>query len=354
MADLSEPPARFVAINIRKHDVLVGAVDADQRVVLASCHVALAGLEDWLLDRLQPSDAVAIVSLANAWQIHDTLAPAVASVTIAHPQLVNLLPNLHTSNDPSDVLTLARLHAAGLIPALWVPPQAVRDLRALAAYRRRLILQHAESGKLLRNILRRYRLSPPGAHRLGADRPDWWAAQALPPHERAAARDALAALNRATNLLADVEERLQRHGEQEPWRTMIEQMLAKVGMRRIYAIVLLAAIGDIARFPSANQLVGYAGLAGARHAGQSDEESLDAKDGRREIRATMLDVAESAIHADRHWREVFTSLEQRIGPQRASTAIARKLLVVLWKALATPAIGAAPVVAGEQISRRAA
>jgi len=245
MADSPVRPARFVAINLRKRDALVGAVYADRRVALAPCHVALADLEPWLLERLLPSDAVAIVSLANAWQIHDTLAPVVASVTIAHPQLDKLLPNLHTSNDPSDQLKLARLHAAGLIPALWVPPQAVRDLRALAAYRRRLILQHAEAGKLLRNILRRYRLSPPGAQRLGADRPDWWAAQALPPRERAEARDALAALNRATNLLADVEERLQRHGEQEPWRAMIDQMLAKVGMRRVYAIVLLAAIGDI-------------------------------------------------------------------------------------------------------------
>lgn len=354
MADSPAPPARFVAINIRKHDALVGAVDADQQVALTPCHVALAGLETWLLQRLQPSDAVVIVSLANAWQIHDTLAALVASVSIAHPRLDNLLPNLHTSNDPSGVLKLARLHAAGLIPALWAPPQAVRDLRALAAHRRRLILQHAEASKLLHNILRRYRLIPPGAHRLGADRPDWWAAQALPPRERGDARDGVVALNRATNLLADVEERLERQCMQEPWRALVDQMLAKVGMRRVYAIVLLAAIGDIARFPSANQLVGYAGLAGERHAGHSNDEGLDVAEGRREIRATMLDVAEAAIHADRHWHAMFASLEQRIGPQRASVAIARKLLVVLWKALATPASGAAPAMVSKQMRRRAA
>src|SRR5262249_30337670 len=163
---------------------LVGAVGADQQVVLAPSSVELGALESWLLQRLQPADAVVIASLANAWQIHDTLAPLVASVIIAHPRLDNLLPGLHTSSDASNVLTSARREAAGLVPALWVPPQAVRDLRTLTAYRRRLILQHAEAASFLRNILRRYRLTPPGANRLGADRPGWWAAQALPAQER--------------------------------------------------------------------------------------------------------------------------------------------------------------------------
>jgi hypothetical protein len=80
MADSPRSPSRFVAIDIRRHNVLIGAVDADRQVVLAPCHVALAGLDAWLLQRLQLADAVVIVSLANAWQIHDTLAPpAVAS-----------------------------------------------------------------------------------------------------------------------------------------------------------------------------------------------------------------------------------------------------------------------------------
>jgi transposase len=353
MADSPAPASRFVAIDIRRHDAWIGAVDADRQVVLAPCNLALAGLESWLLQQVQPADAVVIISRANAWHIHDTLAPLVASVIIAHPQIDNLLPNLHASPDMGDLLKLARLHAAGLIPALWVPPQAVRDLRALTAHRRRLIVQHAEAGEFLHNILRRYRLVPPGANRLGSDRPDWWAAQALTPHERVRARDSLAALNRATNLLADVEERLQRHSMQEPWRATIDHMLARVGMRRIYAIVLLAAIGDIARFPSASQLVGYAGLAGDQHAAHSSEAALDVKEGRREIRTTMLDVAEAAVRTDPHWREVFAALERRIGAQRAVVAIARKLLVVLWKALASSAL-AAPAAESEQTVRKAA
>jgi transposase len=341
MADPPILPTRFVAVALRKHDAVVGAVAADQQVTLPPCVVELAELEVWLRQQLRPSDTVVLAARANLWQLHDTLAPMVGAVTIAHPQLANLLPNIFTSSDPREVLKLARLLAGGLVPAIWVPPPEVRDLRALSAYRRRLILQHSEASNQLQTVLRRHGLVPPGGHRLGADRPGWWAAQTLAPNERGAVRDSLAALNRAANLLAELEERLQQHSAEAYWQARVGQLMNLAGMRRALAIVLLATIGNIERFPTANQLASYAGLAGDQRAdSRAAEEIADTKEGRREIRATMLDVAEGAIRIDPHWGEVFERLQQRIGSQRAIVAVARKLLVVVWRMLTAPAIEA--------------
>ena len=327
-------PSRFVAIDIRKHHALIGAVDANGRVVLPACPVALAALEPWLRQQLGPGDAVVIESPANSWQLRDLLAPLVGSVVVAHPQLVNLMPGLHTSADPRDTIKLARLHAAGLVPALWAPGEAARKLRALAAYRCRLIAQHAEASRRLGQILQRRNLRPPGANRLGSDRPDWWAALALAPHERASARDDLAAVNRAAALLAELDERLKRKSLEQPWQASVDLMIEISGTSRVGAITLLAAIGDISRFPSASQLVGYSGLIGDhRRAGQSKNDRAGVKEGRREIRTTMLEVAETAVRVDADWREVFEGLYQRIGQQRAMVAVARKLLVLLWHGL---------------------
>src|SRR5581483_10382126 len=138
--------------------------------------------------------------------------------------------------------------------------------------------------------------------------------------------------------LAELEERLQQHSTEAYWQARVDQLMNLAGLRRTLAIVLLAAIGNIERFPSANQLASYAGLAGDQRAdGRAPDEVGDTKEGRREIRATMLDVAEGAIRTDPHWHEVFERLRQRIGPQRAMVAVARKLLVVVWRMLATPA-----------------
>jgi transposase len=353
MADSIAPP-RYFAIVLRKHGALVGAVDSEQRVRFEPCQVGHAELGGWLRERLGPSDAVVIASRANAWQLYDTLAPLAAAVTIAHPQLAKLLPQIFTTDDPRDTIALARMHAAHLVPALWVPPPAVRDLRALTSYRRRLILQHAEASGMLRNILAQHHLTPPSSRPLGADRPDWWAAQDLTPRERIYARDSLAALNRATSLLAELDERMLSIGAEHPWAASVERLLELPGMRPINAIVLLGAIGEIGRFPTPSQLVGYSGLAGdPRHGEQAGPDQSEAKEGRREIRAAMIDVAELAVRADPHWGEVFADLERRVGSQRAIVAIARKLLVALWRKLSAAAPSLAEASVGEARQRAA-
>jgi transposase len=329
----SSLPSRFVAVGIRKQSAMVGAVDADRRVALKPQPIALGEIERWLRQNLEPTDAVVIDSPTNAWRLHDQIAPLVASVTIAHPKLAGLLLTSAEQASPRDTLNLARMHAAGLVPALWVPPAHARGLRALAAHRRRLLDQRAEARGALHDILRRYRLQPPGRDRLGADRLDWWEAAGLAHDDLGRARASFVSLNHVEPLLADVEARLARLGADAPWRGERAQLMRVPGMTALSAAVLLASIGQIERFPTAAQLVGYAGLAGPNADGAGDEHGQGGKDGRREIRSTMLEVAWGAVRGDAEWRATFEELEARIGRSRAIVATARKLLIVVWQAL---------------------
>src|SRR5689334_5463750 len=86
MASPPALPARFVALDIRKQAVMVGAVDAGQHVVLTPRLVAPGALDRWIRLHLRSSDAVVIDSPTNAWELHDQVAPLVASVIIAHPR----------------------------------------------------------------------------------------------------------------------------------------------------------------------------------------------------------------------------------------------------------------------------
>lgn len=327
MASSPALPARFVALDIRSDAAMIGAVDARQRVALTPRQVALGALESWYRLHLRPSDAVVIAAPANIWALHDQLAPLVASVTIAHPQLDSLLPALGRPAGPGDTLALARLHAAGLVPALWAPPPEVRELRALVAQRRQLLDQRSAARNLLHELLRRYRLTPPGADRLAADQPDWWETRDLAPADRARARAGLCDLSRATKLLAEAEANIERHASRQPWQQPAAALLGALpGMRQLEAIILLAEIGEVARFPSADHLSAYAGLAG--------NAARPARDGRREIRSIMLEAARGATRDDAGWRAKFEALEQRIGRDRAMVAVARKLLRRVWKILA--------------------
>jgi len=106
------------------------------------------------------------------------------------------------------------------------------------------------------------------------------------------------------------------------------------GIGVLAAMTLLAAIGDITRFPSAKKLVGYAGLgAGVRDTGQTHQGGRITKQGRRELRGCMTEAAWVAVEHHPHWKEVFARLSARLGAQKAIVAIARKLLVVVWHVL---------------------
>ncbi|GHO68287.1 hypothetical protein KSC_071790 [Ktedonobacter sp. SOSP1-52] len=91
----------------------------------------------------------------------DQLRSLVASVTVAHPLLVKLITTARVKTDVRDTLHLAQLLAAGLIPAVWIPPQDVRELRALIAHRTRLIRQRTQAKNRLRSTLHRYNIVPP-------------------------------------------------------------------------------------------------------------------------------------------------------------------------------------------------
>ena len=106
------------------------------------------------------------------------------------------------------------------------------------------------------------------------------------------------------------------------------------GLGLLTAMNVLAAIGEIDRFPSSKKLVGYAGLYARYH--QSGERYTSGRlvsMGRRDLRWAMV---QAAIHASRHhphWKKVYQEMLPRKGRNKALVAIARKLLIAVWHIL---------------------
>ncbi len=327
-------PTRFVALDLHKDYIVVGAVDVQQRVVLAPRRIAAAAFETWARTELTASDAVVLEATTTAWQVHDLLVPLVASVTVAHPLMVKLIAAARVKTDRRDTINLAKLLAANLIPVVWVPPIEVRELRGLLAHRRRLVQQRTQLRNRLRSLLHRHHLVPPTGDPFATSQRSWWEEVPLSAVERLRAHQDLLQLDQLTPLIAAVEAELARLSVVEPWAAQVPYLLQLPGIGLISAMTLLAAIGDIARFPAAKHLVGYSGLGAGVHAsGQIHHSGPITKQGRREIRAVMVEAAWVAIAHHPHWQREFERLAPRIGRGKAVVAIARKLLVVVWYVL---------------------
>jgi transposase len=325
---------RFVGLDVHKHYVMVAAIDAVQQVVLAPRKMSLERFALWAPEQLTPRDRVVLEATVNAWTLYDQLAPLVQQVTIAHPLLVKLISSARVKTDSRDTLHLARLLAAGLIPEVWVPPPPVRELRMLVAHRQRLVRQRTQAANRLHSVLHARQIAPPPGRLGSASQQQWWDQLELPAVERLRVQQDRTILETVERLIAEVDAELTRLSAQPPWSEQVPFLMQLPGFAVITSMTLLAAIGEITRFPSAKKLVGYSGLGASVHAsGQTYHTGPITKQGRRELRTVLVEAAWSAVEHHPFWKAEFERLVPALGKGKAIVAIARKLLVVVWHVL---------------------
>jgi len=331
MPEEKEMPTRFVGLDVHKHYLVAAIVDADKNEIAPLRRVPFVQLDDWIRKSLTPRDAVVLEMTTNTWQLYDDLLPHVHSVTVVHPPNVALITRAHVMTDKIAARTLARLHAAGLLPAVWVPPADVRDHRALIAQRSKMMRLATQARNRLHAVLHRHHILPPEGELFTAAMRSWWLELDISVLERVRVQSDLATLQLAFEQVDLLDKALAALAAQDERAVLLVQL---PGIGLTIAMTLLAAIGDVTRFPTANHLVGYAGLAGRVHdSGQTHRGGGITKAGRRDIRAAMVEAAHVASRFHPHWQAELARLEPRLGRNKAIVAIARKLLVAVWHVL---------------------
>ncbi len=331
MSALNTSPNRYMGLDVHKHYLVATGVDAQARQVYGPRRVELSRLESWMSKELSPTDAVVVEMTTNTWQLYDDLLPHVHSVTVVHPPHVALITQSQVMTDKIAALVLARLHAKGLLVGIWVPPQAVRSLRVLIAQRRKMTRLSTQAKNRLHACLHRHHLPLPQGNPFAPHQRSWWLDLPLPEAERAIVASDFETLAFAQQQIAHLEATLTALGSRD------ERLVALVqlpGISLISGLTILAAIGDITRFPSAKKLVGYAGLGARVHdSGQTTHTGKITKTGRKELRTVLTEAAQAAAQTHPHWQTELARLEPRLGYNKAITAIARKLLVAVWYVL---------------------
>jgi transposase len=331
---MTENLKRYVGLDVHKHYIMVGAINAAQEVVLPPRRVSLLEFEGWAKKQLRSTDEVVLEATTNAWYLYDLLEPLVARVVVCHPPQVKLIAAALVKTDKKDTMTLAKLLAVGMIPAVWVPPEHVRELRALINHRQRLIAQQTRLKNRLQSLLHRHHLVPPGGQLFAEANRAWWLGLRLSSSEKLRLRQDLILLDQLEPLITEVETELNQLSLAEPWAELTPYLLQLPGIGLITAMTILSAIGEIERFPTAKKLVGYAGLGAKVHSsGQTHRTGGITKQGRKELRRVLIEAAWTAVRYDQYWQEQFERLAYRIGREKAIVAIARKLLVIIWHVL---------------------
>lgn len=332
MAQYSTLPQRFIGLDIHKHYFVAAGVNAQQETVFSPRRVANADLETWLHKTLTARDAVVLEMTTNTYEFYDTLVPHVHSVTVVHPPHVALITRAQVKTDRKAALGLAQLHAAGLLVGIWIPPQAVRDVRALVAQRTKLTRLQTQAKNRLHALVHRQHLTlPDHGDPFAPEQREWWLQLPLTDVQRVNLRSDLDTLRFAQQQVAELTAQVEQVALRDERVPLLVQL---PGIGLLSAVTLLAAIGDITRFERAKQLVGYAGLGSRVHdSGLTHTTGHITKAGRRDLRYVMIEAARRAVRCHPHWKAEFARRAPRVGDHKAIVAIARKLLVAVWHVL---------------------
>ena len=170
--------------------------------------------------------------------------------------------NEKIKTDRRDALRLARLLRAGELVEVWVPDQeqeAVRDLcRCRADFKAQ---QQKLRQQLNAFVLRHGHHWPTKRKRWTQKHLEWLEGLDFPYDYQSEVRDEyIAAVRLSSSRMADLDQKLNQALQDWSWAPLANSLMALRGFDKLSAVTLLSELGDISRFESPNQLMGYLGL----------------------------------------------------------------------------------------------
>lgn len=325
---------RYVALDIHKHYCVMAGVDREGRVLLHPVRVEHADLEGWLKKNLRATDHVVLESTTNAWHVYDLLEPLAKRVVVANPIKVKQIASARVKTDIRDTLILARLLAANLVPDVWVPPAHVREMRQLLSQRRQLVETHTQIVNRMHSVAHRHHLKHERGKRFNAKNTGWQKDKILSRIEQFQLE--LEMENRAyiEKQIQRISRQVTKMCHQKPWAESMIYLMQLPGFGVITGMTVLAAIGEVQRFESARHLASYSGLTnGLEQSGTKLISKGITKEGRKELRWAMVEVAQRAVKSDALWKHRFQEMHKRMHRNQAIAAVARRLLELVWYVL---------------------
>lgn len=278
-------------------------------------------------------DEVVLEATGNTLTLVRLLQPYVRRVVVANPLQVRAIAHAKVKTDKIDAAVLAQLYASGFLPEVWIPDEATEALRRQVAWRQQLVRQRTRIKNEVQSILHTNLISPcPAADLFGRKGRAWLAQQPLPLDERQAVERHLRELDRLNEDVAGLERALAQAALPDP---QVQRLMTISGVNLLVALGVMAAIGDIHRFPSPRHLVSYFGLnPSVRQSGLAPaHHGHITKQGRAHARALLVEAAWAAAKAPGPLRAFYQRLRARRGIQIAIVATARKLAGLVWHLL---------------------
>jgi transposase len=357
--------ARCAGLDVHKDTVVACLrIERDERVrrtvkTFGTTTIDLLTLQQWLVD--EEVTHVAMEATGVYWKpVWHVLEP-ICALVLANPAHIKNVPGRKT--DVKDAEWIAELLSHGLIEASFVPPTPIQDLRALTRDRRQFhreasqhvqriqkVLQDAniKIDSVISDVMGRSgrafldaivmgesdpeKLAEHANYRLKASRREIVEALrgVVTPLHRATLRRHLQMYDAIQEMIAEIDAEVATL--LEPFRRQVELLDTIPGVDVMTAEVILAEIGvDMSRFPTAEHLVSWAGLAPRNDQSAGKRRNTRVSKGGQWLKATLVQAAWAAARKkESHLRVLFLRLKGKRGPKKAIVAVAAEIIRSTW------------------------
>ena len=226
-------------------------------------------------------------------------------VIVVAPSLIPKRPGDRIKTNRRDSLALARLLRAGELTSVWVPCEHHEAMRDLSRARESAVGDLKSKRQQISSLLLRLGLYYPGKTTWGRAHRTWLSNQKITQRESRIVFEELRGAER------QAQERIDRldvaiRAAVPDWSLakIVMALQSMRGIDMVAAVVIVAEIGDLSRFASPRELMGYLGLVPSeRSTGDSVKRGGITKAGNRRARRILVEASWSYRYPPRVGRE---------------------------------------------------
>lgn len=273
---------------------------------------------------------------------------------VVAPSLIPRKPGDRVKTNRRDAMSLAKLLRAGELTPVWVPDESHEAIRDLARAREAAMKDMKAKRQQISSLLLRHSLFYPGVKTWGARHRRWLSQLKLNQHGTRLAFEELMAAEREAQARVDrLATALRETVPEWSLAPVVTALMAMRGLEFINAVTVLAEIGDLSRFASPRDLMGYLGLVPSeRSTGDAVRRGGITKAGNKRVRRALVEAAWCYRHPARVSRDLAERVAAAPEPARQIAWKAQVRLSKRYRALV--AKGKLPTVAVTAVAREMA
>jgi transposase len=321
----------YIGLDVHKKSISYAVKSyAGERIAAGQIEATHGALEQWAGQIGRPWIGALEATMFTGW-IYDRLRPLAAELKVAHPAMLKAIACAKKKNDRLDAEKICDLLRCDLLPECYMAPSPLRELRRVLRYRNLLVREAVRMKNKISGLLMEVG-EPYVKQKLHRKRYFQQLMQNLEQTPETAKQ--LLTISRSTlEMFLQLERRLLRGLERHRLLAeRVERLQTIDGVGQVLALSWALEVGEASRFATVAQAVSYCGLCAAQQqSAGKDKRGPLSKQRNKHLQRVLVEVAKLAPRHSELLRQVHQRELARGHPNRATIAVARKLVAyLLW------------------------